>query len=123
MDRINSEPLRRLNARVIDQSKIKVLKMLMAVVSVFALSWLPLYAIFARIKLGPNFDEDDFEGELIVTITPIAQWLGASTSCVNPILYFFFNSKFRKCLKQHIEKYWQICSSKKQTVVTESVAV
>lgn len=28
--------------------------------------------------------------------TPIAQWLGSSNSCINPILYAFFNKKYRR---------------------------
>lgn len=40
--------------RMQQKSKIKVVKMLIAVVILFVLSWLPLYIIFARIKFG-NF--------------------------------------------------------------------
>ncbi|CAG2166839.1 unnamed protein product, partial [Oppiella nova] len=92
------------NTRIVEKSKIKVLKMLIAIVSLFALSWLPLYAIFARVKFGPPFDESSFEGEFLIKITPLAQWLGASNSCVNPILYFFFNAKFRAYFKKAIRK-------------------
>ena len=53
------------NTRIVEKSKIKVLKMLIAIVSLFALSWLPLYAIFARLKLGPPLDETTFEGNLM----------------------------------------------------------
>lgn len=38
--------------RMQQKSKVKVVKMLVAVVILFVLSWLPLYVIFARIKLG-----------------------------------------------------------------------
>lgn len=38
----------------------------------------------------------DKEGELIEIATPIAQWLGSSNSCINPILYAFFNKKYRR---------------------------
>ncbi len=50
------------NTRIVEKSKMKVLKMLIVIVSLFALSWLPLYAIFARLKLGPPFDENSSEG-------------------------------------------------------------
>jgi hypothetical protein len=36
------------------------------------------------------------EEELLQVATPIAQWLGSSNSCINPILYAFFNKKYRK---------------------------
>uniref|UniRef100_A0A1A9UJU3 G-protein coupled receptors family 1 profile domain-containing protein n=1 Tax=Glossina austeni TaxID=7395 RepID=A0A1A9UJU3_GLOAU len=31
-----------------------------------------------------------------VKVTPFAQWLGSSNSCINPILYAFFNKKYRR---------------------------
>lgn len=80
--------------RMQQKSKVKVVKMLVAVVILFVLSWLPLYVIFARIKLGGNLDQ--WEHELLPIATPIAQWLGASNSCINPILYAFFNKKYRR---------------------------
>ena len=69
--------------------------MLVVVVIIFMLSWLPLYAIFIRIKLG-NEQMEPWEGVLLAYATPVAQWLGASNSCINPILYAYFNQKYRR---------------------------
>ena len=69
--------------------------MLVAVVIFFMLSWLPLYAIFIRIKLGAESIEP-WEEEVLAVATPIAQWLGASNSCFNPVLYAYFNQKYRR---------------------------
>jgi len=80
--------------RMQQKSKVKVVKMLVAVVILFVLSWLPLYVIFARIKLGGEIEM--WEDDILLVATPIAQWLGASNSCINPILYAFFNKKYRK---------------------------
>ncbi|KMQ97938.1 neuropeptide ff receptor 2-like protein [Lasius niger] len=80
--------------RLQQKSKVKVVKMLVVVVILFVLSWLPLYVIFAVIKLGGAIVEG--EDEILPIATPIAQWLGASNSCINPILYAFFNKKYRR---------------------------
>ncbi|XP_063243262.1 neuropeptide SIFamide receptor-like [Bacillus rossius redtenbacheri] len=80
--------------RMQQKSKVKVVKMLVAVVILFVLSWLPLYAIFARIKLGGRTSR--WEEDMLQVVTPIAQWLGSSNSCINPILYAFFNKKYRR---------------------------
>ncbi|TGZ55725.1 Neuropeptide FF receptor 2 [Temnothorax longispinosus] len=80
--------------RIQQKSKVKVVKMLVVVVILFVLSWLPLYVIFAVIKLGGDVAER--EDEILPIATPIAQWLGASNSCINPILYAFFNKKYRR---------------------------
>jgi hypothetical protein len=83
---------------MIHRSKVKVIKMLMVVIILFACSWLPLYAIFTRIKLGGPLSPGP-EESLVHALLPVAQWLGASNSCINPILYAFFNKKFRAGFK------------------------
>ncbi|XP_015602116.1 neuropeptide SIFamide receptor [Cephus cinctus] len=80
--------------RIQQKSKVKVVKMLVAVVILFVLSWLPLYIIFARIKLRGKTPV--WEEEILQIATPIAQWLGSSNSSINPILYAFFNKKYRR---------------------------
>ncbi|XP_013102044.1 neuropeptide SIFamide receptor isoform X2 [Stomoxys calcitrans] len=80
--------------RMQQKSKVKVIKMLVAVVILFVLSWLPLYVIFARIKFGGEISME--ESEILNKVTPFAQWLGSSNSCINPILYAFFNKKYRR---------------------------
>lgn len=75
--------------------QVKVVKMLVVVVIIFMLSWLPLYAIFIRIKLGSEKMEA-WEDDLLAYATPVAQWLGSSNSAVNPVLYAYFNQKYRR---------------------------
>ncbi|RZF47750.1 hypothetical protein LSTR_LSTR006014 [Laodelphax striatellus] len=82
---------------IIHRSKVKVIKMLFIVIVLFACSWLPLYVIFTRLKLGG--DLRPWEETLIYNLLPLAQWLGAANSCINPVLYAFFNKKFRAGFK------------------------
>ncbi|XP_053211725.1 neuropeptide SIFamide receptor-like [Panonychus citri] len=81
---------------VMQRSKLKVAKMMIVVVVIFVISWLPLYIIFARFKLGGVLEDNSLEEKIFMTMAPIAQWLGASNSCINPILYAFFHKKYRK---------------------------
>ena len=87
------------NNSMMHRSKMKVIKMLFVVVLAFMISWLPLYAIFLRMNVGEPYEENSLEEYVIVVSAPIAQWLGASNSCINPILYAFFNNKFRTGFK------------------------
>jgi neuropeptide FF receptor 2 len=77
-----------------------VLRMLSVVTLTFLISWLPVYLIFLRMKLGGPLTD---RTESIISITmPFAQWLGTSNSSCNPILYAFLNKKFRDSFKSLI---------------------
>ncbi|XP_058452108.1 neuropeptide SIFamide receptor-like [Malaya genurostris] len=80
---------------VFNQSKVKVIKMVLVVIITFTLSWLPLYAIFCFVKFAGDLIYEDSVQSFIFGILPVAQWLGAANSCINPILYAFMNRKFR----------------------------
>ncbi|XP_048248397.1 neuropeptide SIFamide receptor-like isoform X1 [Haliotis rufescens] len=83
---------------VIQRSKVKVIKMLAVVCILFAFSWLPLYGLKFWRMIQP---EVDVNSQKIVSdiIFPVAQWLGSSNCCVNPLIYCFFSRKFRKGFK------------------------
>ena len=70
--------------------------MMVAVVVLFAISWLPLYIVFIIVKFGGEVEQGSYTSEILAVMVPFAQWLGASNSCINPVLYAFFNKKFRK---------------------------
>lgn len=74
----------------------QVVKMMVVVVVLFAISWLPLYVVFTIVKFGGDIEESSLKQEVLKFMAPFAQWLGASNSCINPVLYAFFNKKFRK---------------------------
>jgi len=80
----------------VNRSKVRVVKMLIVVVVVFAFCWLPLYAVNVRIFFGspPNVDDSEFH-LLTQTVIPVAQWVGLSSCAVNPVVYCLFSAKFR----------------------------
>ncbi|XP_067672374.1 neuropeptide SIFamide receptor-like [Haliotis asinina] len=80
---------------VIHRSKVRVAKMLGIVVLLFALSWMPLYAI--NIKLSFNSPGMHSEEMRIIQdlIIPMAQWLGSSNCCMNPLVYCLFSKRMR----------------------------
>lgn len=71
----------------------------------FVVCWLPLYGLFAKLKLLTHVTSQDssFNEEEDYNVTdiliPIAQLLGASNSCVNPFLYAFHSTRFRAIVK------------------------
>ncbi|KAF4528055.1 hypothetical protein B566_EDAN012016 [Ephemera danica] len=81
-------------AIMMHRTRAKAIQMLIVVVTSFALSWLPLYALFVWVKLGPP-PRSPAEEAFIDATLPVAQWLGAANSCINPVLYAFFNRRFR----------------------------
>lgn len=81
--------------RNIHRSKTRILLMLAVVFVVFALSWLPLYCINLYVLIWSPLTTDQ-RNLLKNYLTPLAQWLGASNSCVNPFIYCCFSHHFRK---------------------------
>jgi neuropeptide FF receptor 2 len=83
-------------AASIRRSTTRLLRMLVVVVVLFAVSWLPLYAVQLRHMFVPPIHIGAIEKHVVKTyIVPIAQWLGAANSCVNPFVYCYFNYGFR----------------------------
>ncbi len=80
--------------RNIQKSKVRVVRMLVTVAVFFMLSWLPLYSIRMRILFGPPVGQS--ERAVMRILAPLAQWLGAANSCVNPFVYCYFSVQFRK---------------------------
>ncbi|KAL8563919.1 hypothetical protein ACOMHN_059349 [Nucella lapillus] len=94
---------------VIQKSKIRVVKMLAVVVLLFALSWLPLYVVNLIVYF---FNPGDQTPELRIihdSVIPVAQWLGTSNSCMNPLVYCLFSKRIRERIRLMVT-----CSSRSE---------
>ncbi|CAH1795206.1 unnamed protein product, partial [Owenia fusiformis] len=89
---------------IIYESKMKVLKMLFAVVLVFTLSWLPLYTIQLYFYYGETMPPA-LKHTMHTIVFPIVQWLGSSNTSVNPIIYCMYSKKYRKGFKKVMKLY------------------
>lgn len=84
---------------IIHRSKIKVVKMLVVVVVLFAASWFPLWVVYIKLRLDPHPDDSFL---LFNYVIPICQWLGSANSGINPIIYSLFSRKIRMRIKTMI---------------------
>lgn len=75
-----------------ERSKKKVLKMLLAVVVIFALCWLPVYIT----QFIAFFGQKRFPCGPPVTLAFVGYFFGHANSAINPAMYAIFNSSFRK---------------------------
>ncbi|XP_078659502.1 neuropeptide FF receptor 2-like [Branchiostoma floridae x Branchiostoma belcheri] len=79
------------------QRKLKVIKMLLTVVVLFALSWLPIHVITMINDYGSLLpDQQDI---LWIYVYPACHWLIYFNSAINPIIYGFFNQNFRAAFR------------------------
>ncbi|XP_060077765.1 RYamide receptor-like [Ylistrum balloti] len=72
-------------------SKRKTIKMIIVVVIAYLLSWLPLHVI----TIVGDLDQSIFNSPYVHMTWLISHWLAFSNSGVNPVIYYWMNSKFR----------------------------
>ncbi|XP_072272889.1 QRFP-like peptide receptor [Pyxicephalus adspersus] len=74
----------------------KIAKMVVTLVSLFAISWLPVYMMDIWIDFNiPKPTQDDTPSPWILQLRPFAQWLGLTNSSLNPICYCFVGDLYR----------------------------
>ncbi|XP_031841472.1 tachykinin-like peptides receptor 99D isoform X3 [Nomia melanderi] len=78
------------------KNKMRVIKMLIVVVAVFAICWLPVQIYHA---LKYCYEKINCY-EYINYIFLVFNWLAMSNSCYNPLIYGIYNGKFRRELRQ-----------------------
>ncbi|KAG8230363.1 hypothetical protein J437_LFUL010575 [Ladona fulva] len=78
------------------KSKRRVVKMMIVVVSIFAICWLPFHIYFIVTSVYPEINTSSYIQEVYLGI----YWLAMSNSMYNPIIYCWMNSRFRRGFKQ-----------------------
>ncbi|XP_019629746.1 PREDICTED: neuropeptide FF receptor 2-like [Branchiostoma belcheri] len=81
----------------VSKKRVRVIKMLITVVVMFAVSWLPLYTVWMLLDFG-NLSEEN-NNYIHANVFPFVHWLALSNSCVNPIVYGLFNTNIRKNIR------------------------
>ncbi|KAM6320456.1 galanin receptor type 1-like [Podargus strigoides] len=85
----------------------KVAQMVVALVLLFAISWLPVYLMDIWIDFNiPKSLQDVTPPPWILQLRPFAQWLGLTNSSLNPICYCFVGNLYRSA-KEMKSKYHQ----------------
>ncbi|KAM4632495.1 galanin receptor type 1-like [Discoglossus pictus] len=84
----------------------KIAKMVVALVSLFAVSWLPVYMLDIWIDFNiPQSSQDVAPSPWILQLRPFAQWLGLTNSSLNPICYCFVGDLYRSA--KHMKNMYQ----------------
>ncbi|XP_053550767.1 orexin receptor type 2-like [Bombina bombina] len=84
----------------------KIAKMVVALVSLFAVSWLPVYMLDIWIDFNiPQSSQDVAPSPWILQLRPFAQWLGLTNSSLNPICYCFVGDLYRSA--KHMKDMYQ----------------
>jgi tachykinin-like receptor len=68
---------------------VQVVKMMIVVVSIFAVCWLPFHMYFILISFVPEITNAKYIQEVYLAI----YWLAMSNSMYNPIIYCWMNSR------------------------------
>ncbi|XP_047211713.1 cholecystokinin receptor-like isoform X2 [Girardinichthys multiradiatus] len=76
------------------QAKRRVIRMLMVIVALFFICWMPLYSV----NTWKAFDLRSASKALTGAPISFIHLLSYTSACVNPIIYCFMNTRFRKAL-------------------------
>lgn len=76
------------------QAKRRVIRMLLVIVALFFICWMPLYVV----NTWKAFDQKSIIKALSGAPISFIHLLSYSSACVNPIIYCFMNTRFRKAL-------------------------
>ncbi|UXI23191.1 hypothetical protein NH340_JMT09134 [Sarcoptes scabiei] len=88
----------------------KIIRMLIAVVILFLITWLPIKILMFILTYYSNiwFIMDPKDSGLYIAFYLICHWMAMSSSFINPIIYSFMSKSFRIDLKELFTK-WLRC--------------
>ncbi len=69
--------------------------MVFVIIVTFSMLWGPLYCVIGIVKFDDYFRINENIQSAVYVIIPIAQWLGAANSCINPYLFVRMDARFR----------------------------
>lgn len=70
---------------------------------IYFISWLPLHILTTGIKfLHMNISNGGYGESLMTKLVPWFQFLSNLSTCVNPLVYDFFNKNFKKAIGQEL---------------------
>lgn len=72
-------------------NEMKVVRMFIAVVTIFAICWLPYHMFYVYAYHKPHITSKSYVPHLFLGF----YWLAMSNSMVNPIIYYWMNRRFR----------------------------
>ncbi|XP_014672862.1 PREDICTED: neuropeptide FF receptor 2-like [Priapulus caudatus] len=83
--------------KLASKQKVKVAKMVLIVVCMFALSWLPLHVLYMLSMFGavPYATMSEAGKHAYRYVQVFVLWLGIANSSVNPVVYAYLNRKYR----------------------------
>ncbi|XP_002731651.1 QRFP-like peptide receptor [Saccoglossus kowalevskii] len=93
----DANPDKQLKAQ--NRSRSKVVRLLMAVVLLFAVSWFPYHVATIWTDYHPVNEA--------IKMFPFVQWLGLCSSSLNPICYCFLSKTYRKTFKASLQCKWK----------------
>ncbi|KOC60735.1 Neuropeptide Y receptor, partial [Habropoda laboriosa] len=98
------------------RNKMRVIKMFLIVVALFAICWLPLQTYYFLQFLYPEINVYEY----INYIWFFCDSLAMSNSCCNPFIYGIYNEKFRREFKQRCPFLWRKWSTSPPTNTTDT---
>ena len=105
------EKTRSIQSEKIMRSRKKVVHMLVAMVTVFAICWLPGVAMYVMIGIqGDDFRIDGW----VAYAVPVSTFMVYFSCISNPLLYSFMSKQYRKGFKAMFAKFLCCCRNQQQ---------